>query len=76
MKRSGYEECRHGRAVHLNHQSAIVLRARPRHAKLNKDPSPSLRYMTGLNVKVPPNQLKPCYQEFWRHTGAKKNTSG
>jgi hypothetical protein len=65
-KRSGYEEIV-VTAVPYNASQppvqAIVLRARP-HAKLNKDPSPSLRYMTILRQGAAELQLKPCYQEF------------
>jgi hypothetical protein len=66
MKRSGYEEIVVTAVPYNTSQpavQAIVLRARP-HAKLNRDPSPSLRYMTILRQGAAELQLKPCYQEF------------
>jgi hypothetical protein len=65
-KRSGYEEIVVTAVPYNTSQppvQAIVLRARP-HAKLNQDPSPSLRYMTILRQGAAELQLKPCYQEF------------
>jgi hypothetical protein len=65
-KRSGYEEIVVTAVPYDTSQppvQAIVLRARP-HAKLHKDPSPSLRYMTILRQGAAELQLKPCYQEF------------
>jgi hypothetical protein len=65
-KRSGYEEMVVTAVPYNTSQppvQAIVLRARP-HSKLDKDPSPSLRYMTILRQGAAELQLKPCYQEF------------
>jgi hypothetical protein len=42
---------------------AVALRARP-HARLNFDPSPSVRYMNILKEGAKELNLKPCYQEF------------
>jgi hypothetical protein len=42
---------------------AIALRARP-HARLSKDPCPSVRYMKILREGAIELNLKPCYQDF------------
>jgi hypothetical protein len=66
MKRSGYVE-RVVTAVPYDTSQppvqAIALTVQP-HARLNKDPSPSKRYMQILREGAAELQLKPCYQEF------------
>lgn len=65
-KRSGYEEIVVTAVPYNTSQpsvQAVVLRARP-HVRMQKDPSPSLRYMTILRQGAAELQLKPCYQEF------------
>jgi hypothetical protein len=66
MKRSGYQEVVVTAVPYDTSQppvQAICLTASP-HAKLKKDPSPSVRYMTILRRGAAELQLKPCYQEF------------
>jgi hypothetical protein len=65
-KKSGYREVVVTAVPYDTSQppvQAICLTANP-HVKLNKDPSPSVRYMNILRQGAAELQLKPCYQEF------------